>query len=135
MTHYGHKQELKHVWIPAGQRKSMAAKLQQGVKNNRILNDIRSNVSESFSRVHLVDKQDIKNIASSFDIDEVQRHFNDQDSVLSWIHEWQSSKENPVLFYKMQGNWYSYVCFKQDVKEFLLLTMNNFFNISDSDRA
>ena len=75
LTHYGHKQELIHVLISAGQRKSVAAKLQKGVK--RLLNDIRRIVSESFSKIHLIDKQDIENISSSFDFDKVLRHFND----------------------------------------------------------
>ena len=50
-----------------------------------------------------MEKQDIRNISSSFDINKIQRHFNDQDSVLSWIREWENSQENPILYYKMQG--------------------------------
>ena len=61
-------------------------------------------MAESFTRIHLLENQDIKNIGRSFDVDKVKRHANDQDSVLSWIKDWENSEEIPVLFYKMQGN-------------------------------
>ena len=54
-------------------------------------------------REHLIDDQDIKNIKKSFGIDTVQRHQNEQDSVLSWIEEWSEDEYSPVLFFKLQG--------------------------------
>ena len=41
------------------QRKQIAAKLEQGVKRERILDDIRDNVGEEFGRIHLLDKKDL----------------------------------------------------------------------------
>ena len=59
--------------------------------------------SESYSRLHLLNKQDIKNIDKSYGVDEVIRHANDQESVLSWIKEWSHKEGNPILYYKLQG--------------------------------
>ena len=39
----------------------------------------------------------------SFNLENIQRHDNDKDSVLSWINEWKSDPDNPILYYKMQG--------------------------------
>ena len=37
-------------------------------------------------------------------ISDIQRHGNDQDSVLAWIREWQEKgEESPVLYCKLQG--------------------------------
>lgn len=47
--------------------------------------------------------KDVANIKRSFGLHDVQKHANDQDSVLVWIKEWQRSESNPVLFYKLQG--------------------------------
>ena len=104
-THYGHQEDLQHIWLTKRQRKNIAAKLQQGVTITKILDDIRNSVGEKFEKVHLVDKRDIRNIGNAFEVDEIQRHKNDQDSVLSWINEWRDSPQNPVLFYKLQGNY------------------------------
>ena len=79
--------------------------------SDKILDDIRDNVIGDFSRHHLVDKQDLANIKRSFGLDDVQRHNNDQDSVLSWIKEWESSDENPVLYYKLQVLQFLIKCF------------------------
>ena len=51
----------------------------------------------------MVDKQDLRNIQKAFGLDEVQRHSNDQDSVLAWITEWEEQENNPIIYYKLQG--------------------------------
>jgi len=45
--------------------------------------------------------ENLGNISTSFGLDDIRRHANDQDSVLSWIREWEA--QNPVQFYKLQG--------------------------------
>lgn len=42
-------------------------------------------------------------IRTAFRLDTAKRHTNDQESVYSWIKEWEESEYNPVLFYKLQG--------------------------------
>ena len=36
-------------------------------------------------------------------MNKIKKHIQDQTSVLAWIEEWASSDDNPVLFYKLQG--------------------------------
>ena len=84
-------------------RNEIAAKLQQGVSKEKILDDIRNNVGAEFLRDHIIDKQDVVNIQRAYGLEEVQRHANDQTSVLAWIQEWQNSTSNPVVWYKLQG--------------------------------
>ena len=50
-----------------------------------------------FLRDHIIDKQDVINIQRAYGLEEVQRHSNDQRSVLAWIQEWQNSTSNPVV--------------------------------------
>ena len=102
-THYGHQVELWHARITKGWRRGTAAKIQKGVSKEKILDDIRDDIGSSFFRHHLVDNADLNNIKRSFSLDEIQRHINDQQSVLSWIKEWETSGSNPILYYKLQG--------------------------------
>ena len=44
LTHYGHDCELQHVWVPQKNRREVAAKLQQGVPRENILDSIRNGV-------------------------------------------------------------------------------------------
>ena len=106
-THYGHEIELQHVWLSKTKRQELAAKMQQGVPRERILNDIREGVTEDqFLREHLVEKNDLFNIQRAFGLKDYQRHQNDLDSVLAWITEWnQSPDTNPILFQKFQGSF------------------------------
>lgn len=103
-THYGHKKSLEHLRVPTRQREMIAAKISNGVSRQRILDDIRESVSETFHRQHLLDRQDLANLERAFALQNVQRHDNDVESVLVWITEWMSDKgeENPVLYLKLQ---------------------------------
>ena len=64
-------------------RNKIAAKLQQGVSKEKILDDVRNNVGTEFLRDHIIDKQDVINIQRAYGLEEVQRHPNDQTSVLA----------------------------------------------------
>ena len=86
-THYGHSKNIGYTWISQKKRNEIAAKLQQGVSKEKILDDIRNNVGAEFLRDHIIDKQDVVNIRRAYGLEEVQRHANDQTSVLAWIQE------------------------------------------------
>ena len=76
----------------------------QGVSADKILDDIHQSMPQSLQRHHILAKKDIHNIQQAYGLKNVQRHANDQQSVLAWIEEWRSNPEtNPVLFHKMQG--------------------------------
>ena len=51
-----------------------------------------------------MERRDLHNIGRAFGLDEVPRHGNDQESMLLWIKEWESTRNNPVLYYKLQGS-------------------------------
>ena len=105
-THYGHEKEIQHTWLPQRQCEQIAALLQQDVTRQRILEDIREsaiNEADEFTRQHLIGRKDIDNITKSFGLNQVQKHVNDQESIKAWIEEWKTSENNPVLFYKFQG--------------------------------
>jgi len=48
------------------QRRVVAAKLQQGVKREKILDEIRDNVGEEFGKIHLLDKKEIGTIITFY---------------------------------------------------------------------
>ena len=73
-THYNHENELAHLYIPEPVRMTVASKLQQGVKVDRILDDIRDSVWNDMTCEHLVTRQDILNIKRQFNI---ERNKND----------------------------------------------------------
>ena len=78
-------------------RNEIAAKLQQGVSKEKILDDIRNKVGAQFLRDHIIDKKDELNIQRAYRLDEVQRHANNQISVLALIQEWQNYTSNLVV--------------------------------------
>ena len=66
-------------------RQEFAAKIQQGVLREKILDDIRDSVTENnFFRHHLLEKKDLLNIERAFGLKDFQRHINDQDSGLDY---------------------------------------------------
>lgn len=75
------------------------------VSKDKILGDITENgmQGETFKRYHLTDIKDLSNISIPLGLEEVQRSENDQESVWAWIQEWPENENNPVLFYKLQG--------------------------------
>ena len=64
-------------------RNKIAAKLQQGVSKEKILDDVRNNVGTEFLCDHIIDKQDVINIQRAYGLEEVQRHPSDQTSLLA----------------------------------------------------
>ena len=68
----------------------IASKLQQGVKVERILDDIRDGICEDVKREHLLTRQDILNIRRQYNIEGIQRHNNDHTSLRVWVAELRS---------------------------------------------
>ena len=89
-------------------RNEIAAKFQQGVSKEKIRDDIRNNVRTEFISDDIIDKQDLINIQCAYGLEEVQRHANDQKSVLNWIQGWHNSTGSPVFWYKLQGIFFKW---------------------------
>lgn len=106
-THYGHSFGLGQLRLPQSARIEIASKLSQGVSVIRILEDIRSSVTDSFNRTHITTKKDIANIERAFGLRDVERHPDDATSTALWVKELESRGESsPVLLFKQQGMEY-----------------------------
>ena len=103
-THYSHTPSLGHLRLSKSQRSEIAKKLSEGVTVDRILDDVRDNISSNFNRSHLLTRKDILNIERAFLLRSTEKHTDDATSVAILIKELnEADKESPVLFYKQQG--------------------------------
>lgn len=93
-THYGHSTNLEHLRLPEIVRLSVAAQLTQGVSLQKILDNVRDNVTGNWKRVHLLSRKDITNIEKSYHINSVSRHKDDAISVHCWVNEMKEKKRN-----------------------------------------
>lgn len=100
-THYGHQCKLGHIRIPEKDRLNIAKQLFMGVSFDNLLRD---SVSTELNRVHLLTRKDLHNIERSFSLCQERRHAIDSVSVRFWVEKMKERKDNPVLFYKEQGN-------------------------------
>ena len=73
-THYAHESRLGHIRLSEEDRLKVAGKLAQGVAFDKILDDIRSSVSDTFKRIHLIQRKDINNIERALKQEGGQRH-------------------------------------------------------------
>ena len=103
LDHIGHKIQLCHLKISNELRNTIAAKLAQGVNVDTILTEVRDKFTD-VNRDTLLTRQDIHNIAKQFNISLTQRHANDEISVDLWVSDLSKDEDNPVIFYKSQGN-------------------------------
>ncbi|XP_065666935.1 uncharacterized protein LOC124808867 [Hydra vulgaris] len=102
-SHYGHRNKVQHIFLTSTQKKVIAGKLHIGISKARILDEIRDEMGCFYSRLHLTQRKDLNNLEKAFNISSVQLHANDQDSVRLWLKEWELKGNNPVLYYKLQG--------------------------------
>ena len=71
---HSHPIRLAHIRIHNQTRMNIAAKLQQGVGMERILDDIRDSVTNTIRRKYLIRRQDLYNIKAQYNIDGIMRH-------------------------------------------------------------
>ncbi|XP_049529014.1 uncharacterized protein LOC119462611 [Dermacentor silvarum] len=102
--HRGHDFELRHVLLSKTERSAIAAKLQEGVSLDAVLDGVRQHLDGTFQRVNLLTRQDLHNIMRDNNIINHERlHSNDYISVQLWVERMHAEKDNPVLFFKHQG--------------------------------
>ena len=103
-THYGHECELGYLTIPKSNRGAIAGQLLQKIPYDEILDKVRSTVNDTIDRIHLLSRKDILNIEAAYAIEgNVQRNSNDKLSVELWVREMMAKEDNPVIYYKQQG--------------------------------
>lgn len=78
--HCGHD-KIAHLRLPDDVRLNIAAKLQQGISMERILDDIRDTVTDGIGRQHLANRQDVRNVLNQYNIRGIEKHPNDHSSV------------------------------------------------------
>ena len=94
--------------------------LAEGVSIDRILDDIRDNVTESLEREHIMNRQDIHNIQYQLNLESVEKHQNDHTSVSAWVIEMKKMEYNPILIFKNQGEEQEDDCDDLAKNDFLL---------------
>lgn len=67
-----HDIAIAHLVIPDNVSYTIAAKLQEGIPIDRILDDIRNTVEGQLGREYLINKQDIRNIKAQFEVEGMQ---------------------------------------------------------------
>ena len=102
-THWNHPKQLAHLPIPDTVKLQIAAKLQQGVNIQGVLDWIRESEADKLGRQHLVNQQEVHNIHRKLNLKAIEKHKCDPTSVLSWVTELEGQEYKPVLFYKVQG--------------------------------
>ena len=101
--HKNHEPEICHMKVPEDVKNIVAAKLAEGVSIDRILDDIRDNVTGSLEREHIMNPQDIHNIQYQLNLESVEKHQNDHTSVSAWVTEMKEMEYNRILIFKNQG--------------------------------
>ena len=102
--HHNHVIQLDHLTMDEQLKAKVAVKC---VSEKKILDKIQNNVHNGIGREHLITIQDIQNIRHQYNIEGIQHHQNDHQSVELWIFEYKkcqlSQTSNPVLLYKTWG--------------------------------
>ena len=60
-------------------------------------------MTDTIGGEHLTSIQDIENIHRQYNVEGIQRHQNDHQSVDIVVHELQEQDYNPILLYRAQG--------------------------------
>ncbi|XP_054276962.1 uncharacterized protein LOC128995926 [Macrosteles quadrilineatus] len=104
-SHFGHRNELRHIRLSREERRSIALQLANKKPHEEILKSIRGSISDfELQRIHLTNKKDIINIESSFNLhsDSIKHPF-DPVSIAAWVQELTNSSYISRIKYKAQG--------------------------------
>ncbi|XP_064483824.1 uncharacterized protein LOC135396665 [Ornithodoros turicata] len=104
-SHYGHDFELCHTLLTkTGKDAIIAGKLHDDVAPSVAFDGIRGMLDDTFQTIHLTARQALHNIMTDYNIcyDE-RKHEDDHHSVALWVSSMRSQTNNPVLFFKQQG--------------------------------
>ncbi|XP_069676181.1 uncharacterized protein [Periplaneta americana] len=122
--HVGHDAEIERMPLDVNERATLAGRLAEGVPLQQVLDDVKDSVApEDIKRIHLLKRKDLWNIKRDFNIHDATKHGNDAIGVKLWVETMRGlGEENPVLFYKEQGQ--SHPLFEED--DFILIVMTEF---------
>jgi hypothetical protein len=129
--HVGHnpsKEELGYLHVPNETKLEIGGKIQQGVENMKILQQIGDTFSEGqdIDRSQIINMKDINNIKAKLNLTNESRYHNDDPISLSaLVRKLHEEHRGQVLFYKNQGIelYIEGIPFNKD--DFLLGLMNS----------
>ncbi|XP_049802522.1 uncharacterized protein LOC126236912 isoform X1 [Schistocerca nitens] len=101
----GHSLSVGSLHLTTADRAMVAELIAQGVPDTTILKKVRESIQVGlFRRVHLLSKQDIRNIRKEYKLDDSSAHQDDATSVDLWVRQQEClGKDSPVIYYKAQG--------------------------------
>lgn len=100
-THVGHKEEVRSHKLTNEEKEVICNKLRAGVSDRRIVKDARTARSDKFSKMNLLNKNDIRYLKRKYV--EKRRHVDDAVAVAMKVEEWNSNGKNYVFLYKPVG--------------------------------
>jgi len=116
--------ELKHIALSQTERQQIAGKISIGIQYDEVLDSVRNNLSSTeVSRLHLLKRKDLSNIAREFRLTKI-RHRSDAQSVRIWVEMCRQEKSDIVRFIKFQEEEDSQHG-RLAVKDFILVLMND----------
>ncbi|GFR19093.1 uncharacterized protein TNCT_12481 [Trichonephila clavata] len=124
-THVGHGINLGRMKITREEKEDIARKLENKIPIEAILDDIRNSVNEKLERIHLITRQDIKNIKVEYNISsDGILDTNDVVSVTKWVEGLRNREDSPVVLFKDQNIFDEDLYPGMKAEDFLLVIMN-----------
>ncbi|XP_049803042.1 uncharacterized protein LOC126237205 [Schistocerca nitens] len=98
----GHSLSVGSLHLITADRAMVAELIAQGVPDTTILKKVRESIQVGlFRRVHLLSKQDIRNIRKEYKLDDSSAHQDNATSVDLWVRQQEClGKDSPVIYYK-----------------------------------
>ncbi|GFR32512.1 uncharacterized protein TNCT_462221 [Trichonephila clavata] len=111
--------------ITREEKEDIARKLENKIPIEAILDDIRNSVNEKLERIHLITRQDIKNIKVEYNISsDGILDTNDVVSVTKWVEGLRNREDSPVVLFKDQNIFDEDLYPGMKAEDFLLVIMN-----------
>ncbi|GFU12816.1 uncharacterized protein TNCV_5047611 [Trichonephila clavipes] len=124
-THVGHGIDLGRMKITREEKEDIAKKLENKIPVEAILDDIRNSINQKLERIHLITRQDIKNIKEEYNISsDGILDSNDMVSVNKWIEGLKNREDSPIVLLKDQNIFDENLYPGMKAEDFLLVIMN-----------
>ncbi|GFY74190.1 uncharacterized protein TNIN_385261 [Trichonephila inaurata madagascariensis] len=125
-THVGHGIDLGRMKITREEKEDIARKLENKIPVEAILDDIRNSMNQKLERIHLITRQDIKNIKEEYNISlDGILDSNDVVSVNKWIEGLKNREDSPIVLFKDQNIFDETLYPGMKAEDFLLVIMNS----------
>ncbi|GFU74847.1 MULE domain-containing protein [Trichonephila clavipes] len=100
-------------------------KLENKIPVEAILDDIRNSINQKLERIHLITRQDIKNIKEEYNISsDGILDSNDVVSINKWVEGLKNREDSPIVLLKDQNIFDKNLYPGMKAKDFLLVIMN-----------